>query len=168
MAKRRNTASNLSTEGKSKVGLKYKLPEFLVQAVSQRTYERWLRRKAAAHLKRDRCRGNNTATGEQYRLAMHRAVAQNRGHDAYTGEDLDWALISEYDNDQSRSHGRSYKHEFALLPTVDHVGDGTGAPDFKICAWRTNGAKHDLGLDEFLSLCRRVLEHHGYTISRTG
>ena len=26
----------------------------------------------------------------------------------------------------------------------DHVGDGLGAADFKICAWRTNDAKHDL------------------------
>jgi hypothetical protein len=46
------------------------------------------------------------------------------------------------------------------LPTVDHVGIGLDKADFKICAWRVNDAKNDLGLDEFLELCSQVLEHH--------
>lgn len=145
---------------------KYVLPTFLAGKVSQEVYERWLRRKAQAHVRRDRQRGNNDAIGEKYRDAIHQAVIQSGGRDCYTGEDLDWTLLSQYDNDQSKEHGRRYKHQFALLPTVDHVGDGTGEADFQICSWRTNDAKHDLSMSEFLEVCRAVLEHHDYVVSK--
>lgn len=144
---------------------KYQLPGFLTGIVTPAHYESWLRRKANAHLKRDRGRGNDSATGEIYRNAIHAAVIHSQGRDAYTGEQLDWHLIGSYDNEQSAEHGRQYKHSLALLPTVDHIGDGTGEPDFVICGWRTNDAKHDLSLDDFLSLCRRVLEHNGYVVT---
>jgi hypothetical protein len=75
------------------------------------------------------------------------------------------AQISRYDNDESRTHGRAYKQQFALLPTVDHVGDGIGPADFKICSWRTNDSKSDLSLDEFLHLCKAVLEYHRISVS---
>jgi hypothetical protein len=47
------------------------------------------------------------------------------------------------------------------LPTVDHVNDGLGPADFRICAWRTNDAKNDQSLDEFVALCRRVIDYQG-------
>lgn len=144
---------------------KYALPDFLSGLVTYEAYERWLKRKAQAHVKRDRARGNATAIGESYRLAIHLAVQQSQGRDAYTGEALNWTLISQYDNEESRHLGREYKKRFALLPTVDHVGDGTGEPDFRICGWRTNDAKHDLDLDEFLTLCTEVLRHHGRLVT---
>jgi len=146
--------------------MKYQLPVFLLGQVTQETYERWLRRKAQAHIKRDRQRGNETAIGEEYRDAIHAAVVESGGCDAYTGEKLDWSLISRYDNDESKENGRRYKKVFALLPTVDHVGDGTVSADFKICGWRTNDAKNDLDLTDFLLVCRGVLEHHGYVVTR--
>lgn len=145
---------------------KYQLPSFLLGQVQQEVYERWLRRKAQAHVKRDRRRGNETAIGEEYRVAIHAAVLECSGHDAYTGEELDWSLISQYDNDESKENGCHYKWNFALLPTVDHVGDGMGPADFKICGWRTNDAKHDLELTEFLTVCQSVLEHHGYVVTK--
>jgi hypothetical protein len=145
---------------------KYAVPTFLSGQVSQESYERWLRHKAQAHVKRDRKRGNKTAIGEVYRGAIHQAVIQSNGRDVYTREELDWSLLSKYDNDQSKEHGRRYKHKFALLPTVDHVGDGTGVADFKICGWRTNDAKHDLMLSEFLSVCKAVLRHHDYEVTK--
>lgn len=141
---------------------KYPLPPFLTDVVTQEAYETWLRRKAQAHVKRDRRRGNTTAIGESYRVVIHAAVVASNGKDAYTGEMLDWTLISQYDNDLSKEHGRHYKKGFALLPTVDHVDDGLGVANFKICGWRTNDAKHDLDLAEFIAVCRTVLEHHGY------
>ncbi len=143
---------------------KYQLPGFLDGVVTPAHYEGWLRKKASAHVRRDRGRGNATATGEAYRLAIHDAVMESRGCDAYTGEQLDWTLIGSYDNEQSEANGRQYKHSLALLPTVDHVGDGGGAPDFRICGWRTNDAKHDLSMESFLALCQRVLEHHGFSV----
>jgi len=147
---------------------KYELPPFLSGVVTQEIYERWLRRKAQAHLKRDRRRGNETDHAEKYREAINRAVLDSGGKDTYTGEKLDWRLISRYDNDESQEKGRRYKREFALLPTVDHAGDGKGSPDFRICGWRTNDAKNDLNLDDFVSVCRAVLEHQGYVIKKRG
>ena len=147
---------------------KYSLPLFLSDQVPQEVYERWLRRKAQAHVKRDRGRGNQTAIGEAYRVAIHAAVIESDGFDAYTGEKLDWSLLSQYDNDASQEQGRRYKHGFALLPTLDHVGDGTGMADFKICGWRTNDAKHDLEMPEFIALCQAVLEHHGFVVTKGG
>ena len=137
---------------------KYQLPSELTDIVNQEIYERWLHRKAATHVKRDRTRGNTTATVSEYKTAIHLAVSSCKGIDAYTGEALDWTLLSQYDNEQSKQHGRHYKRQFALLPSVDHVGDGLGPADFKICAWRTNDAKNDLPYNEFVELCRKVVE----------
>ena len=138
---------------------RYQLPAFLEGQCDQATYEKWLRRAASRHVRRDRKRGNSRANGEAYRLAIHQAVTNNGQHDAYTGEQLDWDLISTYDNKAAKAGGRTYKKSFGLLATVDHVGDGLGSPDFRICAWRTNDAKHDLTLDEFVKLCTRVIKH---------
>jgi hypothetical protein len=140
---------------------KYELPAFLFETTTQDQYERWLRRKAIAHVRRDRKRGNASATNEEYNVAIHRGVIESEGRDCYTGELLDWSLISTYENDQSKADGRRYKATFALLPTVDHVNDGTGPADFKICSWRTNSAKNDLKLPEFLELCEKVIRHSG-------
>ena len=137
---------------------KYQLPQVLTATVDQMVYEKWLQRKAAGHIRRDRNRGNITATTEEYKIAIHKAVCESNGNDVYTGEALDWSLLSEYDNVQSKMYGRKYKRKFALLPSVDHVGDGTGPADFKICAWRTNDAKNDLSYDDFVVLCRMVVD----------
>lgn len=138
---------------------RYSRPSFLPERVTTEQYKRWLDRKAAAHLRRDRKRGNKSATKTKYKVAIHQAVVESGGCDAYTSELLDWTIISKYDNDSAKANGRLYKKQFGLLPTVDHVGDGLGAADFRICAWRTNDAKNDLDIDEFLAVCRAVLEH---------
>jgi hypothetical protein len=135
----------------------YELPSFLQADSTRATYVRWLERKAAAHIKRDRKRGNVTASLSDYKWAIHEAVGASGGRDIYTHEALDWTLLSAYDNDESKKGRRAYKAKFGLLPTVDHLGDGTGPADFAICAWRTNGAKGDLTADEFFDLCGRVV-----------
>ena len=145
--------------------MRYEFPVFLTDRVEPAVYSRWLQRKAAAHVKRDRKRGNENATIAAYKQAIHEAVIASNGRDAYTGEELNWQLISQYDNEKSKALGRSYKKELAALPTLDHVGDGRGKPDFVISSWRTNDAKHDLTLEEFLSLCAIVLKHHGFSVT---
>jgi hypothetical protein len=135
---------------------KYQLPDFLDQ-LDQKTYERWLHRRAAAHVHRDKNRGNKFATNEKYKVAIHKAVCDSGDKDAYTNDKLDWSLLSRYDNEQSKKHGRNYKKQFAMLPSVDHVGDGKGPADFKICSWRTNDSKNDLSYEEFLELCKKVI-----------
>ena len=137
---------------------KYQRPVFLENVIEQETYERWLHRKAVAHVRRDRSRGNETATNEEYKIEIHRAVTECDGRDFYTNERLDWSLLSKYNNEASKKHGRTYKKKFALLPSVDHIDDGRGTANFNICAWRTNDAKNDLSYDEFVELCRRVLD----------
>lgn len=109
--------------------------------ISQATYIRWLRRKAAAHVKRDRKRAGHVITGEAYRKAIHAAVCSQGTHDFYTGEALDWSLVSTYDNEASKAGRSVYKAGLALLPTVDHVLREDGTWDFVICAWRTNKPK---------------------------
>ncbi len=140
---------------------KYGLPDFLVGILDQESYERWLRRKAAGHCKRDRKRGNVSISQELYRLAIHHAVVRSGGLDEYTGEKLNWQLVSTYNNDQSKAERRAYKKALGDLPTVDHVGDGMGAAEFKMCSWRVNDAKNDLTYDEFLQLCTDVLRFSG-------
>jgi hypothetical protein len=138
---------------------KYQLPNTLAGVISQNVYERWLARKAATHVKRDRRRKNRSASIESYKIAIHKAVKNSGGIDSYTGEKLRWDLISKFNNEAAKLGRRRYKASMALLPTVDHVGDGTGAPNFNICSWRTNGAKGDLRYSEFVKLCHRVVQH---------
>jgi hypothetical protein len=143
---------------------KYSIPQFLAGKIKEETYLRWLRRKAQAHLKRDRNRNNETATGEDYRHAIHEAVIQSDGKDHYTGQILDWSLISQYDNEASAAGRREYKAKFALLPTVDHIGDGTGAANFVICSWRINDMKNDMSHGELATSCILVLQQMGFSI----
>lgn len=138
---------------------KYSLPAFIMGQCSEEKYLRWLHRKAVAHVRRDQARGNKEAKCAEYKFAIHGAVQQSVGKDAYTGHPLDWSLISAYDNQAAKGAGRKYKRQFANLPTVDHIGDGLGSPDFKICAWKVNDAKSDLSIKEFLALCHDVINH---------
>jgi hypothetical protein len=140
---------------------RYELPAFLYGRVSRETYLRWLHRKALAHVRRDRLRLPDPITNTVYKQQIHAAVHASGGLDWYTGEPLAWEKISTYDNDASKADRSAYKAGFALLPTVDHVLRLDGAYDFVICGWRTNDAKNDLSLVEFLRLCRLVIAHHG-------
>ena len=132
-------------------------PVPLELGIDQATYVRWLRRKAAAHLKRDRLRCEHEITGEEYRHLIHTAVVRQGATDFYTGERLDWSLISTYSNEHSKVGRMVYKAGFALLPTVDHIMGDNGRYEFAICAWRTNDCKSDLTYPEFLDLCRSVV-----------
>ncbi|MGB4924802.1 MAG: hypothetical protein WBO98_11565 [Candidatus Nitrotoga sp.] len=145
---------------------KHPLPPFLEERIQPLVYKRWLARKAAAHLKRDRKRGYENITGAIYRDAIHEAVLQSDGKDVYTGEELNWCLISTYNNSDSESGKHGYKAGFALLPTVDHIESSVSKPGFCICAWRTNATKHDLSHQAFIDICKKVLEHAGYRVEK--
>ena len=134
---------------------------------SQELYSRWLRRRASAHAKRDRARGHSCSVSA-YKDAIHQAVVVSKGRDSYTGESLDWSLLSTYDNEASKNGKHLYKAKFALLPTVDHFEASSKIVSFKVCAWRTNDAKNDLSHKDFVDLCKRVLEHRGYIVASKG
>ena len=54
----------------------YSLPTFLAERCTQQAYEKWLGRKAIAHVRRDRKRGHKTASREDYMIAIHKAVIE--------------------------------------------------------------------------------------------
>lgn len=144
----------------------FALPSAIQTMCTEAAYKRWLHRKAVAHVNRDRKRWNLPLSVPAYKAAIHSAVVAGGERDAYTGDLLDWSLISTYDNSQSKKGGTVYKKRFALLPTVDHAGDTPGDMNFKICAWRTNDAKSDMSLLELIELCAKVLTHHGKKVPR--
>jgi len=140
--------------------MNYELPRFLEGVVSQEKYVRWLDRKARAHLNRDR-KLRPDAKYVDYKKAIHKAVVESHGKDAYTGQQLNWRLISKWDNKQAKELGSLYKAKFAELPSVDHVSSRRGASEFAICSWRTNDAKNDMTVQEFVSLCKKIVNHFG-------
>jgi hypothetical protein len=142
------------------------LPQFLEGLLDPQAYERWLKRKANSHFKRDRKRNYHDITAAAYRDAIHEAVLQCEGRDFYTGEELDWSLVSQYDNHESESGRHAYKAAFALLPTVDHFDSSLPNSGFRICAWRTNDSKHDLSYQGYIDLCIKVLKNAGYSVSK--
>jgi hypothetical protein len=109
-------------------------------------------------VKRDRKRDRVCGVA-QYKAEIHTAVCESEGRDFYTGELLDWSLISSYDNKAAKSGRAKYKKTLALLPTVDHTLDEHGRPKFVICSWYVNDVKSDLTIEEFYRLCKRVLKY---------
>jgi hypothetical protein len=114
--------------------------------------------KAVAHVRPDKKRAV-TCTVAKYKAQIHAAVCLFGQADFYTGEPLDWSLVSTYDNKSSKSGRTKYKKTLALLPTIDHTVEEQGRPKFVICSWYVNDAKSDLTIDEFYRLCERVLKH---------
>ena len=112
-------------------------------------------------------RGNTCGTYREYKRAIYQAVVESGGKCAYTGKMLRWDLISMYDNKMAKLGGRKYQRMLYEVPTIDHVSDGLGAPDFRICSWVVNSCKNQLGLQEFLNLCQQILEHHGMKVLST-
>src|SRR5690606_24293155 len=87
---------------------KHSMPDFLIGEVTPEAYERWLTRKAAAHVKRDRKRGYSSVAQALYKEAIHAAVILSKGRDCYTGEPLNWRLISTYKNEESKEGKHRY------------------------------------------------------------
>jgi len=136
---------------------RYELPMFLEGTMSQNAYTKWLYKKAASHVRRDRSRISGTVIPAEYRRAIHEAVCRCQGADEYTGQPLSWELLSKYDNAKASKGRTAYKRRFYRLPTVDHAGDRVGQPRFMICSWQVNDAKHDQTYSEFIAMCRAVL-----------
>jgi hypothetical protein len=150
----------IAVQKSNNTGKVYALPPFLVNKCTHQEYKKWLHRKAMAHYKRDSNRGIKKISCSLYKKAIHEAVLNGGQYDVYTGEQLNWKLISKYRNEEARVGGRQYKKKFWYLPTVDHYDNNRENPTFKICAWKTNDCKNDLTLNEFLEVCEKVLNHN--------
>lgn len=136
----------------------YQIPEFLKKLCNEEDYRTWLTRKANAHLKRDKKRWAVTDTRENYKRAIHKAVIDSKGIDAYTGKKMNWTLICQYDNEESKIGRSEYKKQFSELPTFDHVSKEGEKLKFSICSWKVNDAKNDLDYKEFVKLCKEIVE----------
>lgn len=134
--------------------IKYKLPEFLKNVVYRNKYANWLGLKAKFYVKRDRNLGNDDASVEEYKQALHAAVCASNGLDDYTGQGLRWDLLGQHVNSY-----KDDKKELDQAPSADRVGDARSDPEFKICARVTNNAKGSLSEQDFLDLCRHVVDH---------
>jgi hypothetical protein len=128
---------------------KYPLPSFLKGVASQGKYGKWLQRKAASLVKRDKKRAFKNISVQNYKEQIHDAVCRSKGKDAYTGDALDWKKISTYKD-----------KKIPDLPSVDHchARDGGG---FKICSWAINDMKNDMSESELMEACRVILNHLG-------
>lgn len=149
---------------KNKKDRKYQMPSFLnrFKPVNQQVYERWLSRKARTHFNRDKRRSRLIyPTCQEYKRAIHKAVYDSNGRDAYAGKEMRWDLISTFNDTAAQLANREYVAGFADLPSVDHDTDAKGQSSFKICAWKVNNAKNDLTLDEFYKLCKDIIRFYG-------
>jgi len=138
------------------LGMSTPAPDWM-PAAAKATYPGWVQRKAVTLAKRDQKRGG-VGNVQHYRLAIHDAVLASQGRDHWTGEWLEWDLIGTYDNREAATGKGEHKKRYAMLPTIDHRTNQP-EPDFVICAWRTNDAKHDMTPQELLQFCAAVLNH---------
>jgi len=147
--------------------LKYRLPSFLSGICTQTGYSKWLLNKADKIIKRDRRRNKSyvvNMTMKDYAQKIHAAVLKNGMFDPYTGDKMDWKLISKWDCSKDQPDG--YKKKFAMMPTVDHVH--ADILEFEICSWKTNTAKADLEPDEFINLCKKIAKYRKSSTTAEG
>lgn len=135
------------------------LPDFLKGKISLEKYQKWLKRKARAHFRRDKIRKYSGISVSKYQTSMHKAVIQSGGYDEYTGERLAWKKISKWNNEDAGESGKKYKKKYYDLPTIDHEFI-RGKLVFKICSWQTNDCKNDLSLNELIKFCKKIIKHN--------
>jgi len=132
---------------------KYELPYLLADIVTHETYERWLRRKAQQHVRHDRQRGNKTAIGELYRNAIHDAVKESGGLDAYTGEKLEWNLIGNTATMCQKKRGTATNTHFPCYPQLTMLVMEQDQPILKSAGGEPTTPKM---ASTYMSLCRFV------------
>lgn len=153
-----HTASADALGGHIKI---YVPPEFLTGICTQKMYEKWLDAHAESLYVRDRNQHRPyalTSSKALYKMAIHHAVCASGPCDPYTGDRMKWELMGTWDIIKGHGQPESYKKEYYLLPTIDHVNPWADVLEFEICSWRINCCKGDLTPDEFVEVCRRVGE----------
>lgn len=68
-----------------------------------------------------------------------------------TGEPIDLSNSSQYSFDHKVPRSR---------------GGDNSLSNLGICLWEANRSKNDMTIDEYISLCKKVLEHNGYDVSK--
>jgi hypothetical protein len=142
------------------VARKWRIPECLKPTVSDEdAFRKWLDRKAVSVRKRDKKRNVPVLSLSKMKAAIVNAIERSEGRDFYTGEALDWHLISTWVGAEEGTVASVYRRRFWMLPSVDHDFTDPAKPAFHICSWRMNDSKNDQTLQEFLELAVKVQEH---------
>jgi hypothetical protein len=95
----------------------------------------------------------------KYRKAMYNAVLKCGLLDPFTGDPLAWDRISTWKPTKNMDMLDYFKNGFTMLPTVDHADPDAKELDFEICSWLINGCKNNFTPDEFIGICRNVVEY---------
>ena len=139
---------------------KWKIPDCLKPKISDEdAFRKWLARKALSVRKRDRKRNVPVLSLSVMKQAIVSAIERSNGCDFYTGEPLDWHLISKWVGSEEGTSANDYRRKFWMLPSVDHDFTDPAKPAFHICSWRTNDSKNDQSIEEFLALADAVRRH---------
>jgi hypothetical protein len=127
----------------------------------RRSFPKVAETKAANVLKRDRKRKVPVVSLSMTKQAIVAAIERSGGRDFYTGEPLDWHLISKWTGAEQGTSANEYRRKFWMLPSVDHDFTNPAEPAYHICSWRMNDSKNDQSVDEFLELAAKVQKHRG-------
>jgi hypothetical protein len=144
----------------------YALPPFLLGVISQKDYCDWLERKGHnlrqgdTKLKRPYAKENTVMV---YKQKIHQAVLDGGEFDPYTGEKINWGLISKEKNLKKGDYIDNYLNRYAMYPAVDHIIPGEF--EFEICSWISNESKSSMTPDEFVDFCRKVVSFRGPAMS---
>jgi hypothetical protein len=144
------------------VARKWRIPDCLKPTVSDEdAFRKWLNRKAASVRRRDRKRNVPILSLSTMKQAIISAIERSGGSDFYTGEALDWHLISKWVGREDGITATEYRRRFWMLPSVDHDFTDPANPAFHVCSWRMNDSKNDQSVEEFLELAAKVQRHRG-------
>jgi hypothetical protein len=137
----------------------YTLPPFLQGVVSLKDYRKWLDHRGLVlrqndlKLKRPYAKLNFTSA---YKENIHQAVLDGGQFDPFTGEKINWGLITE---DKTKGKGNFIDNGYAMYPAVDHINPEEFG--FEICSWISNESKACMTPDQFVDFCRKVVSFRG-------
>jgi len=142
----------------------YPLPSFLAGVVSAETYQRWILHHGHYLFWLDKKRNFPCAlngSSRLYRDAIAQAAERAGPCDPYTGDAMRWDLVDRYPHTRQEfdSLTDAMCREFALLPVADHIDPRAEKLAFEICSWQINTAKCSSTPEEFVELCKAVLDH---------
>ena len=91
-----------------------------------------------------------------YKQKIHQAVLDGGEFDPYTGEKINWGLISK---EKTLKKGNFIDSGYAMRPAVDHINPEEFG--FEICTWISNESKSCMTSDQFVDFCRKVVSFRG-------
>ncbi|MGB7569428.1 MAG: hypothetical protein WBM07_16315 [Chitinivibrionales bacterium] len=134
------------------------LPPFLVGILSLKDYHYWLRQEAH-HLRNSDLKLKRSYALENsltaYKQKIHQGVLDGGEFDPYTGDKINWNLISKEKPHKKNDFIANYLNDHALQPAVDHINPEEFG--FEICSWISNQSKSCMTSDQFVDFCRRVI-----------